>query len=124
MLDMSTTLTAEHFRDAKYGKLRMRFPIDSSRGSHKVVEWNCDCGKTVSIAVCTVVSGNTSSCRKCNLLTEEHMASAIFGKLRLKNPRDIMPGSREKLVWTCACGKEVINQALYVITLKSAQSCG
>ncbi len=66
----------------------MSDPVDSSRGSHRKVQWNCDCGRTTVIAICTVVSGNTSSCRKCNMLTAEHMSTAKFGKLRMKDPAD------------------------------------
>ncbi len=113
---MTTSLSAEHFRTTKYGKLRMTVPTDSSRGSHRKVDWVCDCGKTTNVAVCTVVSGNTSSCRKCNMLLEEDLRTRKFGKLRLKEPRDLLPGSRTKVVWLCDCGRETLCQPLSVTT--------
>lgn len=117
------SLSAEYFRTAKFGKLRMKEPTDSSRGSHRKVAWLCDCGRETEVAVCTVVRGNTSSCRKCDMLTAEHMASARFGKLRMKDPADLMPGSRKKVAWLCDCGQEAMIQPLSV-TSGHTSSCG
>jgi hypothetical protein len=101
----------------------MASPCDISRGSHKKTEWICDCGKTTFVAVCSVISGNTRSCRRCNLLTAEDMSTRKFGKLRMKSPSDILPGSREKVAWVCDCGKETSCQPLSVTTGHTT-SCG
>lgn len=83
----------------------MASPADSSRGSHRKVEWLCDCGRTTVVAVCSVVSGNTSSCRRCGLLTADFLRTAKYGSLRMEDPCDMMPGSRKKVPWNCDCGR-------------------
>jgi hypothetical protein len=118
-----TFLSSGHFRDTKYGKLRMKDPRDSSRGSHRKVTWLCDCGRETEVAVCTVVSGNTSSCRKCDMVTADHMRAARFGKLCMKEPADLMPGSRKKVAWLCDCGREARIQPLSVMSGHTV-SCG
>jgi hypothetical protein len=98
-------------------------PQDSTSGSHQKVDWICDCGKTTNLSVCTVVRGNTSSCRKCNQLSAEELRTRKFGKLRIKTPVDLLPGSRTKVIWLCDCGNETQCQPLSVTTGHTT-SCG
>lgn len=102
----STFLSAEYFRTTKFGSLRMLNPMDSSRGSHRKTEWQCDCGRTTIVAVCSVVSGNTLSCRKCGLLLADTLHKTKYGNLRMVSPCDMMPGSRKKVLWDCDCGRQ------------------
>jgi hypothetical protein len=119
----NTFLPADHFRTTKYGSLRMADPVDSSRGSHRKVEWLCDCGRTTVVAVCSVVSGNTSSCRKCGLLTRDFLRTAKYGSLRMADPADMMPGSRKKVLWDCDCGRQR-RVKFYDVIRGHTTSCG
>jgi len=119
----TTFLSANHFQNIKYGKLRMMSPSDSSRGSHRKVEWICDCGRSVIASVCDVVSGGTVSCGKCGLLTADYWENIKYGSLRLKFPQDLLPKSKKKHTWICDCGREVDIQVTSV-TSGHTKTCG
>lgn len=106
--------TAEHFKTTKYGKLRMKNPEAFGSGSHKRPEWVCDCGRTASKEVCSVVRGHTTTCGSCNELPASYWERKKFGKLLLKVPKDMFPSSHELVLWVCDCGKEVEIAPLYV----------
>lgn len=57
-----------YISDEKFGKLRIKEPRLLSRGSHESVAWLCDCGNETEVPACNVLSGNTKSCGKCNLI--------------------------------------------------------
>ena len=99
-------LVAEHFRVTKYGKLIMADPVDSSTGSHKKIEWICDCGNKTIVQVCLVINGNTNSCGKCNFMSADYWKNTKFGKLRMKDSIDCYSGSRVPVLWICDCSRE------------------
>lgn len=119
----NTFISAEHLKTAKYGKLRMLNPVDSSRGSHRRAEWLCDCGRIAVIEVCGVATGHTSTCGKCELLTAEHFRNTKYGSLKLKFPKDLMPRSKVKLDWMCDCGRETKIQVTSVVS-GHTKKCG
>jgi len=116
-------LTADHFKNTKYGKLTMRDPHDFTRGSNKKVWWICDCGNQTFIQVNVVTRSGIKSCGKCNVLTKEHFEFKKYYKLRMKDPISIHSGSGQKVWWVCDCGKEVFLSVIDV-TRFHAKSCG
>lgn len=47
-------------------------------------------------------------------MTAEEMASARFGKLRMRDPKPVNCGSHKKEVWLCDCGRELVQEVRYV----------
>jgi hypothetical protein len=116
-------LTVKHFENTKYGRLKMLHPQEVTSGSHKKYEWICDCGKITIVEVCLVVSGNTTSCGKCNFLTSEHFDKTKYNKLWMLEPKDIYGGTRKKVEWVCDCGN-ITSASVLGVTIGHATSCG
>ena len=100
----------------KFGKLRIKESREVSRGSKKKIVWICDCGKEKFISVYQVTSGHTKSCRHCNEISADKISLMKFGKLRVKEPQNILPGSARKIVWICDCGKEKLIEIIDVFS--------
>ena len=89
-------------------------PDDVTFGSHKIVWWRCQNGRSYRSAVKTRVQG--SGCPYCvrkNVLPEEMSLAAEYPALAkewdtAKNaplaPNQVLSGSRWKVWWTCANG--------------------
>src|SRR5271157_5935878 len=89
-------ISALELKEKKFGKLRMKDPVDTKPGSHQKVQWICDCGQTTWVAPNNVTSGHTKSCGECSILSAEYMVVTRYGKLRMKDPTDIKPSSMKK----------------------------
>ena len=109
--------------ELRFGKLRIKEPQDIFPSSHKKILCVCDCGKEALITICSLYSGNTKSCGKCNLITAAQMKVLIFSKLRMKYPKDILPGSGKKETWLCDCGNEK-DISINNVTSGRTKSCG
>jgi very-short-patch-repair endonuclease len=109
--------------EKKRGKLQMKYPHNVFPSSTKLEWWLCDCGNETLASVHNVISGHTKSCGKCNLKTVEEMKTWKPYKLRMKYPKDIMPGSSEKEWWLCDCGGECFSSINHVLS-GHAKSCG
>jgi hypothetical protein len=107
----------------KFGKLLIKTPQDILPKSNKKIEWICDCGRISVTVIRLVLSGHATSCGKCNLILAADIATKKFGKLRIKIPQDIKPGSNQKIEWICDCGKITTPITAAVISGKTA-SCG
>jgi GNAT superfamily N-acetyltransferase len=70
-----------------------------------------------------VLSGQTTTCGRCNEISADEMSTRKFGKLRIKIPRDILPGSNKKTEWICDCGNEIKTRVNYV-TSGDTTNCG
>jgi hypothetical protein len=116
-------ISVEKISKMKFGKLRIKAPQNVLPWSGKKIEWVCDCGKTNKITPCDVLSGNTSSCGRCNEISAEEISNMKFGKLRVKIPKDILPGSHEKIELVCDCGRET-NKQIYQVIHGYTTSCG
>jgi hypothetical protein len=116
-------ISAAEMATKKFGKLRIKIPQDIQPGSEKRIEWICDCGREKIIQISLVISGNTSSCGQCNLIAASEMVTKKFGKLQIKKPQDILPGSIKKILWICDCGKEKLIQVNCVLS-RHTTSCG
>jgi hypothetical protein len=116
-------ITANKIISKKFGKLRIKIPQDIFPCSNKKVEWICDCGKEKLIQIDNVISGNTTSCGQCNQISATNIAMKKFGKLRIKIPQDILPGSHKKIEWICDCGREINSKINHVLSNRS-MSCG
>jgi len=112
-----------HWINAKYGKLQMLNAFGVSPGSNKKVNWKCDCGKITTISIYNVTSGITTSCGKCTLQPASYWATQKFGRLRMRAPIDIKPGSNQKVLWDCDCGW-FIKSDPYTVTSGKTKSCG
>jgi hypothetical protein len=88
----------------KFGKLRLKHEISLSAGSSKKVEWVCDCGRETLKSYNSVVNGHTKTCGRCNTVSADFFKTTKFGKLKLRDPRDLKPGSSKKVEWVCDCG--------------------
>ena len=107
----------------KFGKLRIAKPIEISPSSSKIVEWTCDCGKSVKSHVKSVVQGLRKSCSACNEILAPDLKKAQFGSLRLKTPTNLKVGSAKKVVWICSCGNETVATINHVLS-GHTKSCG
>jgi predicted SprT family Zn-dependent metalloprotease len=107
----------------KFGKLRIKIPQDIKPGSAKKIEWICDCGREKLIQINCVLSGHTTSCGFCNQIHAADIAFKKFGKLRIKIPQDILPGSNKKIEWICDCGKEKLIRIKKIVS-GNIISCG
>jgi hypothetical protein len=116
-------ISASEMAIKKFGKLRIKIPQNITSGSAKKIEWICDCGKETIIKICEVLNGHSISCGQCNLITASEIATKKFGKLRIKTPQDVLPGSTKKIEWICDCGKEKNIGIKYVLCSVST-SCG
>lgn len=118
------SISAAEMAARKFGKLRLKYPVDISPGSGKRLTWVCDCGKEKNILVHSVLRDGTSSCGRCNELDAEAM-SVQFGELRIKVPAPYNPGSHTKVEWSCSCGRTTYAQVRYVVggVIKSCGKC-
>jgi hypothetical protein len=116
-------LTALEIANKKFGKLQIKIPQDITVGSHKKVSWVCDCGKEKLIQTSVVLSGQSISCGRCNIISSNEISSKKFGKLRIKTPQDILPGSNKKVEWICDCEREKLI-SIYSVIYGYTTSCG
>jgi hypothetical protein len=116
-------ISAAEISIKKFGKLRIKIPQDISSGSHKKIEWICDCRREKLIRIIDVLSGRSTSCGQCNLITVAEIVTKKFGKLRIKIPKDILPGSNKKVEWICDCGGERLI-SIYSVICGHISSCG
>jgi hypothetical protein len=116
-------ISIEITRKNKFGKLRMKYPKAVRPGSNKKETWICDCDKEVIMSICTVVNNDNASCGKCNEIPIEIMCKKKFGKLKMKYPKSILPGSNRKEIWVCDCGQET-TAAPSAVTSYNIGSCG
>jgi hypothetical protein len=116
-------ISAADIATKKFSKLRIKIPQDIKPKSDKKILWICNCGREKLIRISNVFSGNTISCGQCSQISAAEIASKKFGKLRIKIPQDIKPGSAKKIEWICDCGKEIIKQISLVIS-GNTSSCG
>lgn len=116
-------ITAEEISKRKFGKLRIKISQDILPGSNKKTEWICDCSNEINARIDHVISEHTTSCGKCNLITAEEISKRRFGKLRIKESQDILPGSAKKIKWICDCGKE-INTSICSVFYGFTKTCG
>jgi predicted PP-loop superfamily ATPase len=107
----------------KFGSLQIKIPQSIQPGSHKKVEWICDCGKETLVCVYKVISGHTKSCGRCNEILADEFAKKKFGKLRVKTPENTLPGSARKIEWICDCGN-TCEYKIIMVTNGSATTCG
>ncbi len=104
-------ISAEKFAGMKFGKLRIVNSFETKPNSARRAEWACDCGRTTEAVVYAVTTGAIASCGICiklDVISADEMSRRKFGKLRLKDPVDIQPGSSKKYTWICDCGNETI----------------
>lgn len=103
----------------KYGNLKIKKPEPLSIGSHKLVEWICDCGNDTIASFCNVLSGNTKSCGKCN---NTYLSDTKYWSLST-NVKNLGTVSSKKIPWRCDCGREKSIVIYDVITGKT-KTCG
>lgn len=95
-----------------------------SKGSKQIILFDCSCGgKSVPKIWKNFANGHTKNCGRCNILTAEHLSTAKFGKLRMKDPEDTLPHSNKKTFWICDCGKEAFTK-VHDVTSGLTSSCG
>jgi predicted PP-loop superfamily ATPase len=109
-------ISAKQIANMKFGKLRINTPQSILPGSNKKTVWICDCGRETNSRIADVLNNKKTSCNNCNEISAEEISKMKFGKLRIKTPKSILPGSNKKTVWICDCGKEKLIQIGYVIS--------
>jgi len=120
---MLVNISEEEMKIRKFGKLRMKFPRSVLPWSKKKEIWVCDCGKEKLIRISLIISGHTKSCGRCNEISAEEMKIRKFGKLRMKDPKAILPWFTKDTLWVCDCGRELSTKANLVISGHTT-SCG
>ena len=116
-------ISAADMSTRKFGSLRMKSPSEIIPGSHRKVVWLCDCGRDKAIDINSVILGKSKSCGHCDDISAAEMSVKKFGRLKLKTPADIPPGSGKKALWTCDCGAETSAMIAHVISGHTS-SCG
>jgi hypothetical protein len=117
-------ISFEEMKLRKFGKLRMKDPKAVTAGSNTRTVWICDCGReTQPIVIKSVTRGLVKSCGRCSEISAEIMRKKKFGKLRIKNPIPVTPGSGKKILWVCDCGREVKSVIAHVFS-GHTKSCG
>ncbi len=107
----------------KFGKLRMKEPMETLPSSTRVVEWACDCGNEVHAPIYYVTSGQKKTCGSCTVLGFEYWVSTKFGKLKMAVPQPMKPKSHKVVEWRCDCGGFTC-RAVQNVTMRPSQSCG
>lgn len=112
----------------KFGRLLVIRPTDLKYKYHRLYECKCDCGKTVLVKSCSLVSGNTKS---CGCLQRENTSKRFrkditgkrFGRLTAIEP--IGPKEGSGIMWKCMCdcGNEVVTSCAHLISGHTT-SCG
>jgi hypothetical protein len=116
-------IPAENMKNNKYGKLQIKTAQNIKPGCNNKVWWICDCGKEIHAKISHVISGLIKSCSRCNEIPAYEFTKMKFGKLRIKVPQNISPGSSKKIEWICDCGNKIITKINYVTSGKT-KSCG
>jgi hypothetical protein len=116
-------VSADEISKKKFGKLLIKNPQNVMPGSAKKIQWICDCGKETTSSIRYVLSGNTKSCGRCNLISADEIIHRKFGKLKIKYLQDIKPGSQKKIDWICDCGRETTVKIAYIMR-GEITSCG
>lgn len=114
-------ISKELLESTKFGKLKIVNSEPRLKGSKTKVPWKCDCGRVTSIAFCSVTSGHSVSCGRCNEICID--PSTKYGKLKIIDPIIISPHSHKKVLWKCDCGNIRENSIDQVWTGRS-RSCG
>lgn len=115
--------SAKEMETRKFGKLHIKNPKSITSGSGVKEIWICDCGKETEAYIFNVISKKTISCGRCSEISEEEMKIRKFGKLQMKFPKAVLPGSNKEEVWICNCGKEKSVKIVSVISGVTI-SCG
>jgi hypothetical protein len=118
-----TSISIDEVSNKKFGHLRIKYPEIIKRGSHRKILWVCDCGEEKFIDICSVIKGLSKSCGHCNEISIDKIKTMKFGRLKLKTPNIIRPGSGKKETWTCDCGNETIAIVAHVLS-GHTKSCG
>jgi hypothetical protein len=79
-------ISAAEMSVRKFGRLRIKYPVDTPPGSRRKVEWICDCGVEIRASIAHVVSGHTSSCGRCNVAIRSGYASGKYDIRKLRTP--------------------------------------
>jgi very-short-patch-repair endonuclease len=118
-------IKAAEIATMKFGSLRMKNPVDVTKGSAKVHTWVCDCGREKDMKAFYVLLDGTESCGRCNEISAEVLSQMKYGSLKMKTPDSTHPESHKKITWVCDCGNEKDIQARYVVggTISSCGSC-
>jgi hypothetical protein len=116
-------IPAEKIKNKPYGDLVIETPQDVMPGSHEKIWWLCKCGKRTLAVIYSVICGDTKSCGECNLVTAEELSKRKFGKLRVKNLRDVHPYSIKKIECICDCGNEPLVK-IRNLFCDDTKSCG
>lgn len=115
--------SAEETQTQKFGKLQIKNPKTIFPNSHRRETWVCECGRETEASINYVVSGQTTNCGRCNEISAEEMRIRKFGRLRMKDPKVILPGSHGKEIWICDCGEETLTK-IYSVISGNTKSCG
>ena len=105
----------------RFGRLKTVGDHDVKKSSMRPLTWLCECGLMVEKPAYSVLSGNTKSCGRCNLIP----ASAVpkYGRLKMSIPKDLRPGSNKEVEWICDCGKLTLKKVSHVTSGRTS-SCG
>lgn len=120
---LCNVLTVEYFKTAKYGKLRMKVPVEVHKSSGREVDWICDCGNEIRCTLVDVTRGHVKTCGRCNQLDETYWSQTSFGRLRMRFPKLTHLRSNTKVGWICDCGNSV-DAIVQNVTRGRTTSCG
>jgi hypothetical protein len=70
----------------KFGRLRMKNPVDTPPGSGRKTRWLCDCGAETSAMIAHVIAGHTKSCGSCGSVMHAKFSAATDVVSHMKPP--------------------------------------
>jgi NTP pyrophosphatase (non-canonical NTP hydrolase) len=121
--ERATVHSKEWWALQKFGKLRILHPVDLNPHSHAKHVFVCECGKHKTVQVSSVTRGQTKSCGQCSIMPKEWWITQKFGQLRLRHPKQLSTGSKDRELFVCDCGKEQLI-AIYDVVHNKIVTCG
>jgi hypothetical protein len=130
-------ITASEIAAKKFGKLRIKKLQDILLGSHKKIDWICDCGQEKNIGISCVTSGHTKSCGQCSesvknwYIQNKEQIRALKCPIDLKDfipggiiPLEIINRSHISFKAICPACQKIYNPRLFNIKRGLSLTCG
>jgi hypothetical protein len=114
----------------KWGKYSLQdheLPDVFNLMSDKKFIFQCNCGRVSTLNGAWIVSGNTTSCGKCDWKSKKYWLNEKWGSLRLDPNQQLLDewgtGTSNPFLMLCDCGRSISN-TIHNVLSKRVSSCG